>query len=1013
MASKDEMFRSKEAQAVARTTEEIATLAEAIQSLEQDITNARGAYKKSLQTEMAALKSREAVAKSTLSYNTSKFQRKFNTNLSSSDIFSGVESTEEKDETTKKQNSKINKTIEVFGKGANLFVDAVTKLASIDYEREFEEISARADRLMADIDMLSQKALMGASLQGQAQMSAVNSSLTSLTAGVNEGAYASANSLIDLGAQKKIMDLETKRLELENYNTKRLRTEQQTEKFSNLNTQQTVAEVTMGAEFGRLVGHALNDVEISGSILGTGGSISTGDIPGAVADGIANITEAGASSIATQIQHENALYVQKYDNEKKFSEAQLSSVQNVEKTWIEAGANIEKSWLNFAQQIENNLVKSEAAANDLGISFGFSGQQLERFKKTMLSNQVAAAQWGKTLEDIQKIQLDYQEATSRNIQLSTNDLNSTFALDKLSGQDGLSMQLTSAMDIFNHSVSDSNEMFYEMYKNVSKIGLSGRKYLKDLTKNLKLAEKFQFKNGVKGLMDMAKWAQNVRFNMSSLDSIVEGFRGEGLEGAITKAAGMQVLGGGFAMGADPLAMLYEAYMDPKAFAERQNKMMRGIGVFNSKTGEVDFNMSDMMRLEQFAKLSGQSLSDLLNQRRQSVRLDKVVGNLNQDIKWNDKEKSLITNKAQLKNGKWVVTMDNGEDKEVSQLSREDLENLYPQDNEEKLVNYVYDIRDMMTRLTGVKQEANAKLELDGYDNFMTEENKRISNVHSDFETNYQQYLSQFQEKMQIATESQKTMLGIMNTGNENIAKASSDILEQGENIASSLAQVNQMIKSSLNEIQTRDDYKPKPGEIAYENEHIDTRRNLPDDMRFKFTGENFNLNQDELINRAKSSVEDGMAVAANKIVPINDGALSVAKTDPNDTAIFAKTGGPFDTLFNGIFGRINELYNFYAKEVMPLEPIGKSPEILSPSANNGINETNVIGSQRNEITLKPLEIKLSGNIRLESNGQSFDIGDMIKNNPLFIRQISQMLSDEIGKSINGGRSIPQYAYLKQ
>ena len=41
-----------------------------------------------------------------------------------------------------------------------------------------------------------------------------------------------------------------------------------------------------------------------------------------------------------------------------------------------------------------------------------------------------------------------------------------------------------------------------------------------------------------------------------------------------------------------------------------------------------------------------------------------------------------------------------------------------------------------------------------------------------------------------------------------------------------------------------------------------------------------------------------MTVAASKVTPINDG--EVATTSPQDHAIFAKTGGPFDKLFNGI-----------------------------------------------------------------------------------------------------------------
>ena len=51
-----------------------------------------------------------------------------------------------------------------------------------------------------------------------------------------------------------------------------------------------------------------------------------------------------------------------------------------------------------------------------------------------------------------------------------------------------------------------------------------------------------------------------------------------------------------------------------------------------------------------------------------------------------------------------------------------------------------------------------------------------------------------------------------------------------------------------------------------------------------------------------SSDGSPMFTVASSVKPIQDGV--VAKSDPNDTAIFAKSGGPFDVLFNHIFSRI-------------------------------------------------------------------------------------------------------------
>lgn len=926
------------------------------------------------------------------------------------------------------KSTSVSKVAGYAGKGLRMGVDAYARLETIDSEKEYERISAETDIIMADIEALGQKAVMAAEMQAKAYTSAIDSSLSNLIDGINEGAYAAASNLIDLGAQSKIFALEKERIDLENKNTKNLRNEQRNAAFANLGAQETQAYTDIASEAARIAGHAADGA----SFLG----ISLGDAPGAVADAAADVAQGAAAANTALTEMEGKLSVQKYENEKKITEGILKSTQEVEKTWIEAGANVQKAWLAFAQKIEGGLVNSEAAANDLGVSLGFSGRQLETFKRSMFESQVVVSKWGKTLEDMQKLQNAYTDGTGRNIQFSMNDFDTSFALDKLAGQDGISTQLTSAMELFNHSVSDSNEMFYEMYKNVSKIGLNGRKYLKDLSKNLKLAERFQFKNGVRGMMDMAKWAQNTRFNMDSLDGMLQNFSENGLEGAITKAAGMQVLGGNFAMGADPLAMMWERYNDPKEFAERQQDMLKGLGSYDAKTGEVTFNMGEQIQLEQFAKYSGQSVQDLMNQQRQRIKGEKMANSLRKDINWSDDEKSLITNKAQLVNGEWKVTMDNAEQKSVSELNREDLSHLKPEDNEEKLVNYVKSIRDMMTQLTGAKQEATAKLELDGYAQWYKEEQTRIQNVVTDFNANYEKYLSEFKEKMHLATEAQKTMLDIMNQGNTNIDKASSEILQEGHNIATTLGQVNTLLEDALNGL---NNLSPNMELFKRFNETTTSPMTLSTDPKIQLYNRPV-MNEDgtqktnkfgqpiystfapkvqlvapndncqaptrdprlpeKPINFHDGAVMAGgksMALAASKVIPINDG--TVATTDPQDTAIFAKTGGPFDTLFNGIFSKINEISRVMPKSLPYEFPEQSIKELYKPQYNHQTNSGNVSSSP---IKVEPITL----NINLDGAlGKSKDFLEEITDNPMLVRRLSQLISESISKNIDGGKSI--------
>ena len=95
---------------------------------------------------------------------------------------------------------------------------------------------------------------------------------------------------------------------------------------------------------------------------------------------------------------------------------------------------------------------------------------------------------------------------------------------------------------------------------------------------------------------------------------------------------------------------------------------------DAKTGEVTFNMGEQIQLEQFAKYTGQSVQDLMNQQRQRIKGEQMEKSLNNGVNWSDDEKALITNKAQLVNGEWKVTYQygvfNAEGEKIYSLSNE-------------------------------------------------------------------------------------------------------------------------------------------------------------------------------------------------------------------------------------------------------------------------------------------------------------------------------------------------------
>ena len=1054
--SKKQILESKEANIVAMTTEELRILRETIIAIDKEIKQSTGVEKEQLEAKKADLKLQELLNQSRQNSAMTSLQANYGNKMSSDEIYQQLN----RNERDKNNNAKFEKTVSSLSSGISLLINSMVKIATIGYERDYENISAKTDLLMADIDKLGQTAVQAADLQAKAYTSAIDSSLSNLIDGINEGAYAAASNLIDISAQSKIFKLEQERLDLENKNTKNVRTAQRTATLKSLDAQETEAWVGAASEGGKIIGKAF------------------GNTVGSIVDGVGNVAE-GAAAANTSIKgYQGKLNTQRFETVKSTTEAQLKSVQEVEKKWIEAAANTAKAFLKFAQHIEGSLTKSEAAANDIGVNFGFSGKQLETFKRSMFETQVTIAKWGKTMEDAQKMQNAYSEQTGRNIQFTTEDFDSSFAFDKFVGQDGLSSQLTAGMELFNHSVSDSNEMFFEMYKSVSKIGLNSRKYFKDLQSNLRLAEKFQFKGGLKSLMEMSKWAQNIRFNMGSLDNILDKVQTGGLEGIIEQSAKLQVLGGNYAMGADPLAMAYEAFNDPDALAKRLNKMLVGEGTFNSKTGEVDFSGFSQMKVRAMAEATGQDYKDLLNQARQMIKGNIVNKELNGKYKWSDEDKALITNKARLVNGEWKVTMDNNDEQSVSTLAPQDLEHLKPTDNEEKLVNYVANIRDMVTILAGAKQENIAKLERDGYEQWMKEEQQRIQNVAEDFDKQYELYLSKFYENMSLATNAQKTMLSLFEQGNSDIDSAQQQILTEGKNIATTLSKVDTLIKNSFTEMQNEinkamnemgihkggnlfnEKTKISDDQLPIINEYLKKDKQRALEINFGTLGDGYweinkedvkRLNEltkkypelrkeliafstqetdqldvgkdasqfenvgnvDEIIRKRKEK-EKPVFTAKNFVTNMPRGPIRDGIVDKNGQAKAINDGYVTQ---NGLTTKIDSNDQVLAaKKDGPIDkmldsvssfsnPVSPRPMSYNSQVMESPHRSQSQSGGNGKLEVAPIQININGSIKVNGNGGSTDITRELTNNPEFVRSIAQIISIEVEKKVQGGRVV--------
>ena len=717
---------------------------------------------------------------------------------------------------------------------------------------------------------------------------------------------------------------------------------------------------------------------------------------------------------------------------------QEETAVSVQEKYIDAAETIKKTYLKLAQQEEQFLDNVDKLTNNSATSMGFTNPvQMKQFQTFLITQaRDVATQFGKSIEEVVVTQNQYIESTGRNKMLGSHDYGQLFGLGRYLGDDNLAAQYGAEMEIFNHGIEDSVDMLDDVLKDVNKIGLNGRKYTKDLVNNLKLAHKYNFKGGTKELMEMAKWAQNTRFNLSSLSSMIDKVQEGGIEGVITQAAGFQVLGGHAAINSDPLGMMYDAWADPQAYAKRMQDMTKGFGRFDAKTGETKFNINESMQIAQMAKLQGRSAEELRDEIVQRNKRSQIDGKLDNYQNFDEDQKALISNKAEYKNGQWQVRMNNGDVKSVSQLSKDDLDNLMPTDHNERMEDYMKKIVTGVEKLTGEENREKLDQGLLNITNYWNEYAERLKSAQDSYEKNRETFASEIKKNMELATTSFGDYLSRINESNDGINDAMSKIDVHVGHLETALSSLVKIITTANDKLgfndkgqtvalpQTnpravkqpgvkRDDYSAittygfdassagnmfntdwkKVGYNGQDDAHVSSYEPYRPPINYPTTHD-----------AITSGDGKPMLVSAKSVTSVQDGTAQIAKTDPNDTALFAKSGGPFDKLFDGIFGRVNTIYN----EVVSNRFGGDVRSASTNSVSNVYDGSSLVSNRfGGDAIASPTEVSLTitGKIELAGqNGQSVDIMEQLKQNPMFVRQITEMIVRQMNNNTHGGRN---------
>lgn len=343
--------------------------------------------------------------------------------------------------------------------------------------------------------------------------------------------------------------------------------------------------------------------------------------------------------------------------------------------------------------------KIDQAASKFAKTIGTGAVGMERLRKNAIESVQKGrfgAKYNVSADELIGMQESYANAIGRNIQISASDQENMAAMFRVMGEGG--GDFAAKLENFGLSYTDAANKAGKMFKEAGKYGISFDKYSKNVANNIKLAQNYTFKNGIKGLESMAKKATAMKLDMQQVASFAD--KVSTVEGAINTGAQLQVLGGSFAQFSDPMGMMNEALTDMEGLQDRFEKMIGGLGNFDAQKGEIAISAFDKQRIKVAAEAMGMSYDQVMETTMAKGR-QKFIGGQIANKGYTEDEQELLKNIATVQNGKATVSYvdSSGKKQEVNlaekSLSKTELEMIKQQTQSES-----DDIKDIATTLRG-------------------------------------------------------------------------------------------------------------------------------------------------------------------------------------------------------------------------------------------------------------------------------------------------------------------------
>ena len=358
-------------------------------------------------------------------------------------------------------------------------------------------------------------------------------------------------------------------------------------------------------------------------------------------------------------------------DDKKYEELKKLLVgNNQEKSF--ATKMSEEATVTF-KTLSKSIQENYNAQVELNRSFGQGQERLVEMQKAISDAVPKVTRLGGSITDVQTAMSEIALASNRNVVSNSKDVEKLYAATKLIDESAGSLT-NSFLDI-GVGVSEIPKQLESSINYIQSIGGNTRKVMKDVTANMDQMNRYQFEGGVAGLTKMAAQASMLRFNMSDTFALAEKVLDP--EGAIETAATFQRLGVSAGNLTDPFQLMNLSINDPSGLQTSLADVSKQFTYFDDKTKTFKINPQGVLTLKEMEKSAGLSAGSLSKMGLAAAELDQRISAINMAglTIGSEEDKQYLANIANMEDGTYKVSLEDGTKKELSELSQPEFDKL--------------------------------------------------------------------------------------------------------------------------------------------------------------------------------------------------------------------------------------------------------------------------------------------------------------------------------------------------